>query len=69
MNCDSVEFFRKKMIRFGTNVDLSDEKKWHSQLQELNKLPQFLHVRLYFLIMTTFVLRLTGLFLLGTTSR
>jgi len=57
------------MIRFGTNVDLSDEKKWHSQLQELNKLPQFLHVRLYFLIMTTFVLRLTGLFLLGTTSR
>jgi len=69
VNCDSVEFFRKKMIRFGTNVDLSDEKKWHSQLQELNKLPQFLHVRLYFLIMTTFVLRLTGLFLLGTTSR
>ena len=69
MNCGSVEFFRKKMIRFGTNVDLSDEKKWHSQFQELNKLPQFLQVRLTFLTMTTFIPRLTGLLLLGTTSR
>ncbi|XP_076805994.1 histone demethylase UTY-like [Clavelina lepadiformis] len=28
-----------KTIKFGTNIDLSNEKKWHSQLQELSKLP------------------------------
>ena len=33
------------MIKFGTNVDLSDAKKWHNQLQELNKLPSFVRVR------------------------
>jgi hypothetical protein len=33
-----------KMIRFGTNLDLSDEKKWKPQLQELNKLPAFTKV-------------------------
>jgi len=38
------------MIKFGTNVDLSDEKKWHNQLQELNKLPPFVRVRLHFLL-------------------
>jgi len=38
------------MIRFGTNVDLSDDKKWHSQLQELNKLPPFARVRLCLLL-------------------
>lgn len=32
------------MLKFGTNVDLSDEKKWRSQLQELNKLPAFARV-------------------------
>ncbi|ELT93483.1 hypothetical protein CAPTEDRAFT_177190 [Capitella teleta] len=30
-----------KMIKFGTNVDLSDERKWKPQLQELTKLPAF----------------------------
>ncbi|XP_055386671.1 lysine-specific demethylase 6A [Condylostylus longicornis] len=33
-----------KMLRFGTNVDLSDEKKWKVQLQELQKLPAFARV-------------------------
>ena len=32
------------MIKFGTNVDLSDEKKWKPQLQELGKLPAFTRV-------------------------
>uniref|UniRef100_A0A0K8W542 Lysine-specific demethylase 6A n=5 Tax=Bactrocera latifrons TaxID=174628 RepID=A0A0K8W542_BACLA len=33
-----------KMLRFGTNVDLSDERKWRSQLAELQKLPAFARV-------------------------
>lgn len=33
-----------KKLKFGTNVDLSDEKKWRSQLQELQKLPPFARV-------------------------
>ncbi|RZF43322.1 hypothetical protein LSTR_LSTR001583 [Laodelphax striatellus] len=33
-----------KMLRFGTNVDLSDERKWRAQLQELVKLPAFARV-------------------------
>lgn len=33
-----------KEIKFGTNVDLSDEKKWRPQLQELSKLPPFARV-------------------------
>lgn len=33
-----------KMLKFGTNVDLSDEKKWRPQLQELTKLPAFARV-------------------------
>ena len=45
---DSIwtEFCRrkKKTIKFGTNVDLSDEKKWKPQLQELTKLPAFTKV-------------------------
>jgi len=32
------------MIKFGTNVDLSDENKWKTQLQELAKLPAFTRV-------------------------
>lgn len=32
------------MIKFGTNVDLSDEKKWKPQLMELTKLPAFSRV-------------------------
>lgn len=35
---------KKKTIKFGTNVDLSDEKKWKPQLQELTKLPAFTKV-------------------------
>lgn len=31
-------------VKFGTNVDLSDEKKWRPQLQELQKLPAFARV-------------------------
>lgn len=30
--------------RFGTNVDLSDERKWRVQLNELQKLPPFARV-------------------------
>ncbi|XP_046481518.1 histone demethylase UTY isoform X1 [Neodiprion pinetum] len=33
-----------KMLRFGTNVDLSDERKWRIQLHELMKLPAFARV-------------------------
>ncbi|CAN7996440.1 unnamed protein product, partial [Ixodes hexagonus] len=33
-----------KTIKFGTNVDLSDERKWRPQLQELTKLPAFVRV-------------------------
>ena len=33
---------KMKMIKFGTNVDLSDTKKWKPQLAELTKLPLFL---------------------------
>ncbi|XP_054932575.1 lysine-specific demethylase 6A isoform X2 [Dermacentor andersoni] len=33
-----------KTIKFGTNVDLSDERKWRPQLQELTKLPAFARV-------------------------
>ncbi|XP_041662635.1 lysine-specific demethylase 6A [Cheilinus undulatus] len=44
---DSVFRRRKglfKHIKFGTNIDLSDEKKWKQQLQELSKLPAFSRV-------------------------
>ena len=34
-----------KTIKFGTNVDLSDDRKWKTQLQELGKLPPFAKVR------------------------
>ncbi|XP_077444919.1 uncharacterized protein kdm6ba isoform X2 [Stigmatopora argus] len=33
-----------KIIKFGTNIDLSHPKRWKSQLQELNKLPAFMRV-------------------------
>lgn len=33
-----------KVIKFGTNVDLSDEVKWRAQLQELTKLPAMFRV-------------------------
>lgn len=35
---------RFKTIKFGTNVDLSDHRKWRLQLQELTKLPVFTRV-------------------------
>ena len=44
-NCTSL---RKnllfKQVTFGTNVDLSDSKKWKPQLDELDKLPMFARV-------------------------
>ncbi|XP_018599932.2 lysine-specific demethylase 6B [Scleropages formosus] len=33
-----------KIIKFGTNIDLSDPKRWKPQLQELMKLPAFMRV-------------------------
>ncbi|XP_071797909.1 lysine-specific demethylase 6A-like isoform X4 [Asterias amurensis] len=33
-----------KMLKFGTNVDLSDERKWKKQLHELTKLPSFTRI-------------------------
>ncbi|XP_041100200.1 lysine-specific demethylase 6B-like [Polyodon spathula] len=33
-----------KIIKFGTNIDLSDAKRWKAQLQELFKLPAFMRV-------------------------
>ncbi|XP_033842459.1 lysine-specific demethylase 6A [Periophthalmus magnuspinnatus] len=33
-----------KNLKFGTNIDLSDDKKWKQQLQELSKLPAFSRV-------------------------
>ncbi|XP_077198968.1 lysine-specific demethylase 6A isoform X4 [Paroedura picta] len=33
-----------KAIKFGTNVDLSDDRKWKLQLHELTKLPAFVRV-------------------------
>ncbi|XP_037343931.2 lysine-specific demethylase 6A [Pungitius pungitius] len=46
-SADSATRRRKaslKHIKFGTNIDLSDEKKWKQQLQELSKLPAFARV-------------------------
>ncbi|XP_063751324.1 lysine-specific demethylase 6B-like isoform X2 [Eleginops maclovinus] len=34
----------RKIIKFGTNIDLSDPKRWKPQLQELLKLPAFMRV-------------------------
>uniref|UniRef100_A0A8C7YKC8 [histone H3]-trimethyl-L-lysine(27) demethylase n=1 Tax=Oryzias sinensis TaxID=183150 RepID=A0A8C7YKC8_9TELE len=34
----------RKIIKFGTNIDLSDPKRWKAQLQELLKLPAFMRV-------------------------
>ncbi|KAJ6650097.1 Lysine-specific demethylase 6A, partial [Pseudolycoriella hygida] len=36
--------FNSKYLKFGTNVDLSDERKWSLQLKELTKLPAFTRV-------------------------
>uniref|UniRef100_A0A3P8UUU9 [histone H3]-trimethyl-L-lysine(27) demethylase n=1 Tax=Cynoglossus semilaevis TaxID=244447 RepID=A0A3P8UUU9_CYNSE len=47
--CSSDSMMRRrrgplKHIKFGTNIDLSDEKKWKQQLLELSKLPAFARV-------------------------
>ena len=34
----------RRILRFGTNCDLSDDKKWGPQLRELNKLPAWVRV-------------------------
>ena len=34
----------RRMIKFGTNCDLSDERKWGPQLKELMKLPAWARV-------------------------
>ena len=34
----------RRTIKFGTNCDLSDERKWRLQIQELMKLPSWLRV-------------------------
>ena len=44
MNIDLLSRKRHKSIKFGTNVDLSDEAKWRPQLHELSKLPAFCRV-------------------------
>jgi histone demethylase len=43
-NCSSVNLESVKKIKFGTNVDLSNSKKWHAQQKELTKLPEFMQV-------------------------
>ncbi|KAM9332074.1 lysine (K)-specific demethylase 6B, b isoform 2-T3 [Pholidichthys leucotaenia] len=40
----SSELKTGKIIKFGTNIDLSDPKRWKPQLQELLKLPAFMRV-------------------------
>jgi histone demethylase len=34
----------KKMLKFGTNCDLSNQQKWKDQLNEISKLPHFMRV-------------------------
>ncbi|KAM3934945.1 lysine-specific demethylase 6A isoform 7-T7 [Leptodactylus fuscus] len=43
-NCGRKRRGPFKTIKFGTNIDLSDEKKWKLQLHELTKLPAFARV-------------------------
>ncbi len=42
--CDFTSKQTRRMIKFGTNCDLSDERKWAPQLQELMKLPAWSRV-------------------------
>ena len=35
---------KEDKIKFGTNIDLSNETKWKPQLEELKKLPEFARV-------------------------
>ncbi|XP_014029890.2 lysine-specific demethylase 6A isoform X4 [Salmo salar] len=46
-NAESAAWRKKgpfKHIKFGTNIDLSDDRKWKLHLQELSKLPAFARV-------------------------
>ncbi|XP_017476900.1 PREDICTED: lysine-specific demethylase 6A-like [Rhagoletis zephyria] len=45
-NSNIPKFFKNKhkIVKFGTNVDLSEDSKWKPQLQELAKLPNFARV-------------------------
>ncbi|KAL6099002.1 uncharacterized protein ACO6RY_18013 [Pungitius sinensis] len=43
-NTSSEQKTAGKIIKFGTNIDLSDPKRWKPQLQELFKLPAFMRV-------------------------
>uniref|UniRef100_A0A3Q2SVP8 [histone H3]-trimethyl-L-lysine(27) demethylase n=1 Tax=Fundulus heteroclitus TaxID=8078 RepID=A0A3Q2SVP8_FUNHE len=52
-----------KIIKFGTNIDLSDPKRWKPQLQELLKLPAFMRVE-----STNNMLSLVGHTILGMNS-
>uniref|UniRef100_A0A1X7VP21 JmjC domain-containing protein n=1 Tax=Amphimedon queenslandica TaxID=400682 RepID=A0A1X7VP21_AMPQE len=38
------DFLPRKMLKFGTNCDLSDCEKWGQQLDEIKKLPKFMQV-------------------------
>ena len=48
----------RKMLEFGTNVDLSDASTWHRQLQEITKLPKFLRVSCFAAIMYIYGLKI-----------
>ncbi|CAG5929377.1 unnamed protein product [Menidia menidia] len=43
-SCNGEQKAVGKIIKFGTNIDLSDPKRWKPQLQELQKLPAFMRV-------------------------
>lgn len=42
---EAVKQIPTKVIKFGTNVDLSDEKKFQVQLRELEKMPAFCRLK------------------------
>uniref|UniRef100_UPI00398F6080 lysine-specific demethylase 6B isoform X2 n=1 Tax=Pristiophorus japonicus TaxID=55135 RepID=UPI00398F6080 len=44
VNSENGHKVPSKVIKFGTNIDLSDPKLWKPQLQELLKLPAFMRV-------------------------
>lgn len=53
-----------RKIKFGTNLDLSDEAKWAAQILELEKMPPFLRLR-----SPCNMLSYVGYTILGATSR
>uniref|UniRef100_A0A8C0IRF9 [histone H3]-trimethyl-L-lysine(27) demethylase n=1 Tax=Chelonoidis abingdonii TaxID=106734 RepID=A0A8C0IRF9_CHEAB len=44
LSSGNVDQKSHQIIKFGTNIDLSDAKRWKPQLQELLKLPAFMRV-------------------------